>query len=94
MESRGLLRSDSELEEEPLQEEEEEEESSTKSLRLLRNVKLKIEGPVSGKLYIFNGAGSVVAVNSEDVDQLMKRNENRPKSCCGGKLGKTFELID
>lgn len=92
MEGRDLLRSDSELEEEELQEEI--EESSTKRIRLLRNLTLKIVGEATGTQYIFNGAGSVVAVDSEDVDQLMQKNKNQPNSCCGGKVGKVFELIE
>jgi len=60
---------------------------------LLKNTKYKITG-VSGKAYIFDGAGSVLQVNSEDVKILMKKNENRPKSCCGGASpGKIFELV-
>ena len=72
--------------------------SSTKkptvvAVRLLKNVRYKIRG-VSGKEYVFNGAGSVLSIDSEDVDLLMKKNENRPNSCCGGvSPSKVFELV-
>jgi hypothetical protein len=60
---------------------------------LLRSTRYKIKGS-SGKEYIFNGAGSVLRVASEDVKILMKKNENRPNSCCGGSPpGKIFELV-
>ena len=67
--------------------------SSVVAVRLLKNTKYKIKG-ISGKEYVFNGAGSVLSVNSEDVKVLMKKNENRPNSCCGGRSpSKVFELV-
>lgn len=67
--------------------------ASSVAVRLLKNTKYKIRG-ASGKEYIFNGAGSVLGIDSEDVDLLMKKNENRPNSCCGGASpSKVFELV-
>ncbi len=65
--------------------------SSSVTVRLLKNTRYKITG-ISGKNYVFDGAGSVLQVDSEDVDLLMKKNENRPNSCCGGASpSKIFE---
>ena len=67
--------------------------SSVVAVRLLKNTRYKIKG-ISGKEYVFPRAGSVLQVNSEDVKILMKKNENRPNSCCGGSPpGKIFELV-
>jgi hypothetical protein len=42
----------------------------------------KTIGAVSGRAYVFNGGGSVVDVNKEDVDELLSRRKGN--SCCGG----------
>lgn len=64
-------------------------------IRLLKNVKYKIRGQETGKLYVFDGAGTILEVDSDDVDGLMENNENRPTSCCGDKkLGPIFELVE
>lgn len=86
MESRGLLQSDSELEEES--------SPNTVFIRLLRDVTYKATGDVTGKEYIWNGAGSVVEVNSEDKNEIMDANNKIPNSCCGGKIGKKFEIVE
>lgn len=44
---------------------------------------IKYKGRVSGKLYTWNGAGDVVAVDSEDAPFLLPLRIGG-KSCCGG----------
>ncbi|MBD3268440.1 hypothetical protein GF373_17370 [bacterium] len=70
-----------------------EEETDTKLVRLLRQVKYKTIGKSTGKEYVWNGAGSTVEVNSEDVDEILNVNNKKVGSCCGGKSGDTFEVI-
>lgn len=54
----------------------------TVPLVLLRNVRLFYTGPVSGKVYPFGGAGSVVEVDEEDVPAMLAIRKGH--SCCGG----------
>lgn len=53
----------------------------------------KVIGAVSGRQYIFNGGGSMLYVNKEDVDELLSKH--RGKSCCGGGSTQNFifELV-
>ena len=55
--------------------------SETVQLVLLRDIKLKYAGPVSGKLYIFSGAGAIVDVDKEDAEIML---EKRGGICCDG----------
>ena len=74
---------DEELEEEVV-EEVQPEQSETVQLVLVRDMKLNYTGPVTEKLYVFNGAGSVLDVDKEDADiMLAKRGGN----CCPGGSG-------
>lgn len=43
---------------------------------------LKYSGRVSGKQYLWDGAGAIVAVNNEDVPFLLSKRIGRG-SCCG-----------
>jgi hypothetical protein len=72
----------------------ESEDSSTVLIRILKNVKYKIKGSITGNWYIFNGAGSTIQVDSQDVNEIMKKNENRPSSCCGNISGNVFEIVE
>lgn len=74
--------------------EEDEESTSTTLIRSLKNVRYKIKGSETGNWYIFNGAGSTIQVDSRDVNGIMKKNENRPSSCCGDTLGNVFEIVE
>jgi len=66
---------------------------TTVLVKLLKNSTYKIVGE-SGKQYVFQGSGSVLAVEKEDIKTLMEKNNNRPNSCCSGTLGnKIFELV-
>ena len=53
----------------------------TVRLVLQRDLKLKITGPVSGKEYVFAGAGAIVPVNKEDVDKMLEKYGGL---CCEG----------
>jgi hypothetical protein len=92
MASRGFDRSkrkrveaeeeDVETSDESLEEEEVSAKSSeTVQLVLLRDLKLKYTGPVTGKLYVFSGAGAVVDVDEEDAVIML---EKRGGTCCEG----------
>ena len=43
---------------------------------------VKLTGTVSGKQYVFHGAGSIVKVDSRDKDDII--NKKRGRACCGG----------
>ena len=45
---------------------------------------------LSGKKYIFDGAGAEVKVRVEDVEKLLAK---RRGGCCGGTPGRVFELV-
>lgn len=52
----------------------------------------KVTGAVTGNLYVFNGAGSIVPMVLEDAQKLI---EKRNRSCCGsGIVSKIFEIIE
>jgi hypothetical protein len=72
-------------------ESEEEQESpgfsngpETVRLVLLKNLKLNYTGPVTGKLYAFNGGGSVLPINVEDAEIMLAK---RGGQCCPGGSG-------
>jgi hypothetical protein len=56
-------------------------EPVVQKLVLLKDVKLIVPGPVSGNVYTFHGAGSVVDVDTRDIDGLLEKSNKR--SCCG-----------
>lgn len=57
-------------------------------LILCRSIKLNITGPVTGNHYVFDGAGSMVDVDSSDAPGLLAK---RPQSsCCGGSPSPYF----
>jgi hypothetical protein len=53
-------------------------------LQLCKNINLKIIGKVTGKQYIFSGAGSIVDVDDEDGEIMKMKMSNQP--CCSGGL--------
>ena len=67
---------------------------NTVRLRNIFGAKVRLRGPVTGKLYEWNGAGVVVKVNSEDVDGLINKRVGT-KGCCGGNLdgNRLFEIV-
>lgn len=65
--------------------------SNTMLVRSTIDAIYKTTGSISGREYVFNGGGSIVAVNKEDVDEFLSRR-NR-KGCCGSPLPTSiFEL--
>lgn len=65
--------------------------NDTVSIRCMVDATVKVTGTVTGALYIFNGAGSVVEVDVRDKDEIL--NKKRGRACCGGQSGKAlFEL--
>lgn len=44
---------------------------------------VKYEGAVSGQLYDFSGPGSVLEVDSRDVDAMLAYRIGRNTGCCG-----------
>jgi hypothetical protein len=58
----------------------------TVRLVLLRNLKLNYTGPITGKLYVFNGGGSVLPVDVEDAQIMLAKHGG---DCCPGGSGPT-----
>ena len=68
------------------------DEHQTTVLTLTKDLKLNIKGPVSGKLYVFSGAGAKVPVDNEDVEGLLKKKN--PNNCCSGSLQQPYFIIE
>ena len=61
-------------------------------LVLLKNVTLNVTGKVTGRVYVFDGAGSKVNVDERDAQALLSRN--RGISCCSGNSASPyFEIV-
>ena len=58
--------------------------SNTIQIRSKVDATYKTTGAVSGRAYVFNGGGSVVEVNKEDVDELLSRRKGRSCDGCSG----------
>jgi hypothetical protein len=66
------------------------EKVSDVPLRLLMSATYKYVGK---REYVWNGAGSVVAVHPDDVEKLLEKVRN--SSCCAGTPGgNVFEKVD
>lgn len=66
-------------------------EYETRPVRLMLDVKFKAINTPSGREYVFNGAGSVVNVDTIDLEWFLDKRQN--KGCCGGGGGMpVFEL--
>lgn len=60
-------------------------------VRLMLDVRFKAINTPSGREYVFNGAGSVVNVDTIDLEWFLSKRQN--KGCCGGGGGQAvFEL--
>ena len=57
------------------------EQPETVRLVLFRDLKLNYTGPVTGKLYVFNGAGAELPIDKEDADIMLKKHGG---TCCEG----------
>lgn len=65
----------------------------TASIVLLIDAKVKITG-ISGREYLFNGAGSTQDVDERDVESFLEKRQGK-RQCCGGagNGNKVFELV-
>jgi hypothetical protein len=59
------------------------ERAETVKIALRIDAKVQVQGSVSGKTYLFSGAGSVVDVDKLDVDALLQKRQGG-RQCCGG----------
>lgn len=66
-------------------------EPTGQPLVLTKNVHLKIKGSVTGNLYVFAGAGSVVIVDEQDVPAMLAKTVGS-RSCCGDKPSHYFQI--
>ena len=53
----------------------------------------KSETMPSGAVYVWSGPGAQVLVANEDVDQVMSRNSNRTRECCGAGGRIYFQIL-
>ncbi len=60
--------------------------SETVRLVLLRNLKLNYTGPITGKLYVFSGGGSVLPIDVEDAQIMLAKHGGQ---CCPNGSGPT-----
>jgi len=60
------------------------QQSETVAIVSLRNMKINYTGPVTKKLYVFDGAGAVVDVDAEDAEIMLAK---RGGKCCPGGSG-------
>ena len=63
---------------------------TTVALQLQINCILKIRGSVSGNIYTFSGAGSIVDVDERDAPKMLEKSLGRP--CCSPSASKYFVL--
>ena len=70
----------------------EEVSHNTVRLVLLRNTNMKVQGSVTGHIYMFNGAGYELEVDERDAPKMLDMRRN---SCnCSGMPGQPyFEII-
>lgn len=62
-------------------------------IRLRIDANYKVTGQISGRGYLFSGAGSVVDVDERDVELILTLR--RGKGCCGGGgANLLFELAE
>lgn len=64
---------------------------ATVSIRNTIDAIFKVTGAVTGKIYVFHGAGSVQDVDVKDKDELL--NKKRGRACCGGTSGKPIFVL-
>jgi len=70
----------------------EKEYTSTVNICSLIDAKVIITGTVTKTRYEFAKAGTVVAVDIRDKDEIL--NKKKGRACCGGQSGKAlFQLV-
>jgi hypothetical protein len=62
-------------------------------LQNMINAKVKLPGPVTGKLYIWERAGAVVEVDEEDAAGFLAKTLGE-QGCCGGKPYNIFQFVE
>ena len=84
MEKRSSYPRERELDEEQeiIEEEEPVVAPKTKRLRLMKDVRLKYVGRVTGNVYLFSGAGQELDIDERDADEMLAKRSNR--GCCPG----------
>ena len=66
----------------------------TVRVMLLHPGKVRFTGTVTGQRYIWNGAGTVIEVDKEDVEGLLKKNSRSCVTCSGILVEQPFfELV-
>jgi len=64
-------------------------------LVLLIDAKIRVQGSVSGKSYVFSGAGSIVDVDKRDVNDLLQKRQGGRQCCGSGEFGnQVFEFLE
>jgi len=68
---------------------------TTKTIRivLLHNKKVKTKGSVTGKMYVFSGAGAILSVDERDVSALLAKGVGGTSCCSGVPTSPYFELV-
>jgi hypothetical protein len=61
---------------------------------LLQPVRMIAQGAITGQRYEWNGAGSVIDVDEQDAEELLKKG-TKPCLTCSGSLVETpyFEIV-
>lgn len=63
------------------------------TVRLLRDLKVKVIGDVTGREYFFNGAGSIQSIDKLDIDSINRKNRRKQSCCSGAYASPYFEFL-
>jgi hypothetical protein len=67
--------------------------TDTVSIVFLMDAIYTFTGTVTGKTYVFNGAGAVAQIDVRDKDEILDKKTGR--ACCGGESYKhVFQLVE
>jgi hypothetical protein len=72
------------------------ERVESEKLVLLIDAKVQVQGSVSGKSYVFSGAGSIVDVDKRDVNDLLQKRQGGRQCCGSGETtgNQVFEFLE
>ena len=71
------------------------ERVESEKLVLLIDANVRVQGSVSGKMYVFSGAGSIVDVDKRDMNDLLQKRQGGRQCCGGGEFGnQVFEFLE
>jgi hypothetical protein len=77
-------------------EDDEVEEVQYTAVRLLKDMKVRVKGYVSGNTYVFDGAGSELDVLNDDLEGIL--NKRNPRlGCCNDHMRQHkpyFEIVE